>query len=443
MIVARKSSKKPAKKKPAAKRRNRTVIKAKRVTVVSANPKRRRANKAGHISVKDIANFPPAIQAQIRAQMAAVEEQESNATTPAQRKRVTLKKRSLLARIRTRLNVIRKAKKFTVTARDTARCPQKKIKVRALTADNALAQAKNKLGSRYDRLKVRNGKKCNGTKKRAKKRTGAIEEAGKFVTSTAKRTLKVTGRVLTGVGKVLSNPKPKRNFWPFSPSKAQKAEEAKRIRRSIRELQKEMAEYKRQHNYDEVEAYKELIAWEKKNLQKVAPRRKRKRKSSGGWFSRNATATASQKPGASRKRRNDGAADRREEFAGKVTGQKDLWFPEGTPAGLSTLGPLVAIETEAGTVKPHLSGAYLCQDARGHLHIGSSRQAPLWNGPAESFGKVKRVEYTCAKPHLGETKTVTWYHDFESPLPELRADGKGGIRFVGGGYSIRREGIVG
>lgn len=142
-------------------------------------------------------------------------------------------------------------------------------------------------------------------------------------------------------------------------------------------------------------------------------------------------------------KRNDGAAERREQFAGSMTGYKDLYFPEGTPGGLSTLGPLVLIKTAAGTIQPTNGAAYLCQDANNRLYIGATKDAPLWAGPAESLGSVTRVEYTCKKPHLGEPGTVTYYHDFESPLPELRADGKGGLKFHGGGYTIKREGIVG
>lgn len=143
------------------------------------------------------------------------------------------------------------------------------------------------------------------------------------------------------------------------------------------------------------------------------------------------------------RRRNDGAAERREQFAGSMTGYKDLYFPEGTPGGLSTLGPLVSIKTAAGKIQPTNGAAYLCQDANNRLYIGATKDAPLWAGPAESLGSVTRVEYTCRKPHLGEKQTVIWFHDFESPLPELRADGKGGLKFHGGGYTIKREGIVG
>ena len=153
---------------------------------------------------------------------------------------------------------------------------------------------------------------------------------------------------------------------------------------------------------------------------------------------------ANPKKRAPKRRRNEsGAAARRREFAGEVTGYKDLYFPAGTPEGLSTLGPLLLIRTAAGDIQPTAGGAYLCQDKRGKLYIGATSERPLWTGPAQTFGAVSRVEYECAKPHLNVPETVTWFHDFERPKPELRADGKGGLRFVGGGYTIEREGITG
>lgn len=143
-------------------------------------------------------------------------------------------------------------------------------------------------------------------------------------------------------------------------------------------------------------------------------------------------------------RRNSGQAEaNRREFAGAVTGYQQLYFPEGTPQGLSTLGPLVLIKTDAGTIAPTGGKAVLCQDAAGKLYIGATQNAPLIDGAARSFGKVRRVEYICAKPHLGYPGKVTWFHDFEDPLPSLKSDGRGGLHFHGGGYTIRREGITG
>lgn len=415
----------------------------------AAAPKRR-ANKAGHISQADIAKFPPAVQAQIRAQLGTIERAEEKASTPKQKKAVELRKRGLFSRLRTRLNVLRKSKKFTVTARDTARCPKKKIKVRALTADNAISAAKHRLGSRYDQLRVQNGKRRNGV----------IEKTGALATSVAKRTIKSTGKLLTGVGKVLSNPTlPKISLR--KPSSFKTLNEALKQQRAMDKLYDRVERVAAQLLAVYRQADAEITAAARQGTPSAALRAKYrtaearssraqmlKGKISVYQHELNKQITtlrsqAKKNPCGARRRNEFGAAARREEFAGKVTGYKDLFFPEGTPQGLSTLGPLRLIRTAAGDIQPVNGGAWLCQDAKGRLFIGGSSERPLWNGAAQSFGQVKRVEYECSKPHLGEPGKVIWFHDFEAPLPELHADGKGGLRFVGGGYTIQREGIVG
>jgi len=142
------------------------------------------------------------------------------------------------------------------------------------------------------------------------------------------------------------------------------------------------------------------------------------------------------------RKRNDGATERREEFAGKSTGHKELYFPKGTPGGLSTLGPLVLICTEVGDLQPQANGLYLAQDGKEKLYVGSARNGAMAE-PDTDFRKVTRIEYRCKKPHLGESKDVIWFHDFEAPLPRLRSDSDGALHFEGGDYRIKREGIVG
>lgn len=137
------------------------------------------------------------------------------------------------------------------------------------------------------------------------------------------------------------------------------------------------------------------------------------------------------------------AIDNRKEFAGKYTGDVNLYFPQKTLKAPSTLGPLVLLKGEFGTIKPTKGGVYYCQDGNGRIHIGAKTNGDLWAHVKENLGQVHRVEYRAAKPHLGYPKVMTWYHDFEAPYPVLKSDGKGGLMQVGGGYKIRREGIVG
>src|SRR5262249_5155470 len=137
-----------------AKRKNRTVIKAKRARITVVNSKRTR-NKAG-LSESDIAKLPDSAQRQIRAQLGTLERAEERAKRPTQKRAVEKKRRSLLARIGTRLRLIGQTKKFRVEARDLGRCKRKVVKVRGRHETDALAKAQSKLGRGYDQFRVRN-----------------------------------------------------------------------------------------------------------------------------------------------------------------------------------------------------------------------------------------------------------------------------------------------
>jgi hypothetical protein len=150
-------------------------------------------------------------------------------------------------------------------------------------------------------------------------------------------------------------------------------------------------------------------------------------------------------PRPKRTRKNPDAVSIRKEFAGTVNGERDLFFPQGTPAGkLAKLGKLVSITTEEGTIKPVSGSAWLCADTRGKLHIGSTSGAPLFDGPKRSFGHVTKLEYESTKPHLGYKGPIIWFHragEENGIRPTLHADGKGGIVFRGGDYRLTRRGI--
>ena len=150
-------------------------------------------------------------------------------------------------------------------------------------------------------------------------------------------------------------------------------------------------------------------------------------------------------PRPKRTRKNPDAASIRKTFAGQINGERDLFFPQGTPSGkLAKLGKLVSITTEEGIIKPVHGTAWLCADTRGKLHIGSTSNAPLFNGPARSFGHVTKLEYESSKPHLGYRGPIIWFHkagEENGIRPTLRADGKGGLVFRGGDYRLTRRGI--
>lgn len=136
----------------------------------------------------------------------------------------------------------------------------------------------------------------------------------------------------------------------------------------------------------------------------------------------------------------------REKFSGqKSTKVTQVFAPKGTPSNVAKLGRLALIETESARIKP-TGTVYLCTDGRGKLHLCGATDAPLYSGPRQNFGQVLKVEYEAAKPHLYPGQgTILFYHrmgEEGGKRPTLHGDGKGGLKFRGGSYKIRREGIV-
>jgi hypothetical protein len=147
---------------------------------------------------------------------------------------------------------------------------------------------------------------------------------------------------------------------------------------------------------------------------------------------------------ASGMRRNPSPAEIRRQFAGSVSGERDLYFPHGTPQGLAKLGKLVSITTEEGTIKPVAGTAWLCADTHGKLHLGSTNGAPLYDGPPRDFGEVSKIEYQDVKKHLGYTRPTIFFHHVGEKnhiRPTLHADGEGGLVFRDGDYHITSRGL--
>src|SRR5262245_16594943 len=92
----------------------------------------------------------------------------------------------------------------------------------------------------------------------------------------------------------------------------------------------------------------------------------------------------------------------RREFAGEYRRDTPLYFPEGTPSCLSKLGKRLKVETDRATVRPTGNDVWLCRDLQGQLYVGTRRKdSVIYGGPAENFGRVKRVDYEDVKKHLG------------------------------------------
>lgn len=148
-----------------------------------------------------------------------------------------------------------------------------------------------------------------------------------------------------------------------------------------------------------------------------------------------------------KRRRNESPEAIRRKFAGRYTHDSKLHFPDGTPQGLAKLGKLVKIETTDHIVKPNtLKGeVWLCADTNKRLHLGATTKDRIYDGPAGDLGEVEEIEYLESKPHLGYGPT-RWFHEMGEDggeRPKLVANGKGELRFKGGSYGIKREGITG
>lgn len=184
----------------ANRKRNHTVIKAKRVKIAVTNPRAR--NKATRLSEADLSKLSPAAQKSIRAQIGKIEKEESKATTPAQIKQVERKRRSFLSRLGTRLRVAGQTRKYKVSARSLDRCPRKVVKVRARHETDALSKAQSKMRGPYDQFKVQNGRKRNAPSK-----ARAIREKFTGMKSTKTATMnapKGTPASLAKLGKLIS-----------------------------------------------------------------------------------------------------------------------------------------------------------------------------------------------------------------------------------------------
>lgn len=138
----------------------------------------------------------------------------------------------------------------------------------------------------------------------------------------------------------------------------------------------------------------------------------------------------------------------REKFTGLKSRKTSVMnAPKGTPANLAKLGRLVSIKAEKGTLRPARRNpaqiVWLCADSRGKLHLCTTGDR-LINGPAQSFGQIREIEYEAIKPHLGHKRPTIFFHEMGEEggkRPELRADGAGGLKIQGGTYYVAPEGI--
>lgn len=149
-----------------------------------------------------------------------------------------------------------------------------------------------------------------------------------------------------------------------------------------------------------------------------------------------------------KRKRNSTAAEQarnnRREFAGSYAKDAPLWFPSGTPDGLSKLGELALIKLSSGAEITPASSVWLCRDLKARLHLGSVQKGAMLTVPAGNYGPIKSIEYVEAKPQLGEKRPVVWVHklgELTGEKPDLTVDTDGQVRIKGGAYSITWRGI--
>lgn len=154
-----------------------------------------------------------------------------------------------------------------------------------------------------------------------------------------------------------------------------------------------------------------------------------------------AKPTKKKNPSLQKKARKD-----RKEFAGRVSGSAKLYFPSGTPEGISKLGIFNKMILASGLeIKTTGDDVWLCQDTKHRLHIGSKRPGRMLDLEAGNYGPIERVYYVESKPHLNEKKPVNWNHqlgELTGERPSLAIDKDGQPRIKGGAYSINWRGIV-
>lgn len=367
-------------------------------------------NKGGTISKADLDKLPEKARRQIEAQLGKVEQAEERAVSPRQKATVAKRKRSILARIGTRLRLIAATKKYKVQARNLNKAPRKTIKVRARTEVDALNAAKKKLGAGFDQFRVKNPSR------------------GVYLVSARKNPVR---RHLPG-----ATPKQQRQYEHILEGELKSSKSKKRSKSIAAATVRARAAGNPKSSIKKVaksvvRTFKGAVSGIKK-ASKNAPRKSRKR--SGKVLSK------------SRKPNSSIAEGQRRQFAGHFDGYRTLYYPKSNPPkNPSKLGELKSIRTNHADFTPVNGSMWLVRDEHGHLHIGSTREGLMFDGPIQDLGAVQRIEYLERKPHLGDYELTEYYHrmgEENGRKPHLWSDGQGGLVFRGGDYRIESRGIV-
>ena len=125
-----------------------------------------------------------------------------------------------------------------------------------------------------------------------------------------------------------------------------------------------------------------------------------------------------------------------------------LIAPDGTPSPLYQLGPLQDLRVEGYSAKDFRiekpGVIWVCADAKGKIHFATKSGVPMTSLPAGPIGKVKRIDYGPVHKTQFYDGPEEFKHNFgeeNGKRPTLYSDGKGGLLLKGGDYYITYRGI--
>lgn len=365
--------------------------------------KRKRKNAVNVNDLLKSKELSPAARARLealKAELGEVETAEKKATTPAQRKTATKRKRSLLSRVKALFS--RKKKK-------TSAAPKTPLKSRAKAATHKAT-----------------GWLLNGKKKKTTQASGRkkAKKKNKTVIVKPKRVTVINGKKKGAKKRATKRPvgkKPTKRRNLDHPDRTHQVQVSKHWRAGGASGWQRAA----------AAGQKDLFAHgiRKRNGQKKTTRSSPKR--------RNSEASA---------------AELYEMFQGRAP-QRDLRVEGDTsmPATAATLGLLIELKLENGqTLKfTRMDGVYLAAaKVRGHdrLFIVGNYEAERPAGITQPIhvSRVKSVTYETRKAHIGDGKTYQFEHTFGEEggeRPWLTIDPSGKLHFTGGSYFLRREGV--
>lgn len=145
--------------------------------------------------------------------------------------------------------------------------------------------------------------------------------------------------------------------------------------------------------------------------------------------------------------RPNGVRETVRKFGGRPDKKKtvSVQAPLNTPGTVGRLGKIKKIQLKSGRYydfTDRKTAPYLATDSRNKLHVVGGKYRI--NPPGTDQGEITRIIYEAQKPHLDHPKMEPYYHDFgedDGRRPRLKIDPEGFMHIVGGNYSLEADGI--